>query len=490
MFATRRLPIAALCFAATFTTCFAQSPTPNTDNIALVYVTYRPTNSSTTAIMEYSADAAGKLTELPGSPYTGHVGSLTANGEYVFGNNNMSGLYFETYKIQSDGTLRWVAESQYTKLPPSDYCQEPVALFLDHTGATLYNAEDYEDAGCSNNGYQSYAVQKSSGKLAYINNSSGWLTDGPVDALSFTGNNEFAYGSNCYHFSPYLYSFRRNSNGSLTAVGNYATGSGYTQPTPPASGDYYCLNSSATDPANHVAIAVQPYNDSVSPVGPYQIATFTANSSGYLNTTSTYSNMPTVAVGNVQILSMSPSGTLLAVGGDAGLQVFHFNGASPATADTGLMATASINRIFWDNSNHLYAISTSASKLYVYTVTSTSATAAPGSPYSIPTPYDIAVVPTATGTSGCAAPASDGVNICSPASGSSVSSPVQVTATAKVTGTLSSVQLWIDGVKKYSTRSSTLNTSVSLSAGSHRFAVLATNAAGQKWENAINADVQ
>ncbi|HZC44032.1 MAG TPA: Ig-like domain-containing protein, partial [Acidobacteriaceae bacterium] len=75
-------------------------------------------------------------------------------------------------------------------------------------------------------------------------------------------------------------------------------------------------------------------------------------------------------------------------------------------------------------------------------------------------------------------------------SGSSVSSPVMVQAAAKVTGTLSSVQLWIDGVKKYSTGSSTLNTSISVATGSHRFAVIAVNTAGQKWESAVNATVQ
>ena len=95
------------------------------------------------------------------------------------------------------------------------------------------------------------------------------------------------------------------------------------------------------------------------------------------------------------------------------------------------------------------------------------------------------------GTSGsCSAPTSAGVHICSPVAGSTVSSPVQVMATTTVTGTLASTQLWVDGAKKYSTASNSLNTSVSLSAGSHRFAVLAVNTAGQKWETAINATVQ
>jgi hypothetical protein len=97
---------------------------------------------------------------------------------------------------------------------------------------------------------------------------------------------------------------------------------------------------------------------------------------------------------------------------------------------------------------------------------------------------------TVGGGGACSTPASPGVTICMPASGSTVSSPVQVSAAATVTGTLSSVQLWIDGVKKYSTASSTLNTSISVAAGTHRFAIIAVNTAGQKWESAVNATVK
>jgi hypothetical protein len=46
-------------------------------------------------------------------------------------------------------------------------------------------------------------------------------------------------------------------------------------------------------------------------------------------------------------------------------------------------------------------------------------------------------------------------------------------------------------VKTYSAgASTTLTTSVSLAAGTHRFAVLALNTAGQKWESAVNATVK
>jgi hypothetical protein len=94
-------------------------------------------------------------------------------------------------------------------------------------------------------------------------------------------------------------------------------------------------------------------------------------------------------------------------------------------------------------------------------------------------------------SSSCSAPTAAGVHICSPASGASVSSPVLVTATAKVTGTIVSTQLWVDGVKNFnSPGSTTLTTSVSLAAGSHRFAVIATNTAGQKWESTVTATVK
>jgi hypothetical protein len=49
--------------------------------------------------------------------------------------------------------------------------------------------------------------------------------------------------------------------------------------------------------------------------------------------------------------------------------------------------------MFWDNANHLYAISSTAGKLYVFTITPTSATQAAGSPYTISHPQNIIVQP-------------------------------------------------------------------------------------------------
>jgi hypothetical protein len=104
--------------------------------------------------------------------------------------------------------------------------------------------------------------------------------------------------------------------------------------------------------------------------------------------------MPTVSVGSVTAVGMAPSGKqLLAVGGSTGLQVFHFNGASPITHDTGLLTSSYIDEIRWDNANHLYAISQTAKKLWVFTVTPTGVSQAPGSPHTINTPLGVIVQP-------------------------------------------------------------------------------------------------
>jgi hypothetical protein len=155
-------------------------------------------------------------------------------------------------------------------------------------------------------------------------------------------------------------------------------------PSPKAMpGDFFCPDSTAAaDPTDHVAFSFREYY--AAPGEAEQLATYTVDSEGNLTTTSTYLNMPSVAVGTVENINMSPSGKLLAVGGDYGLQVFHFNGASPITKFTGVLKADYFNKFYWDNDNHLYAINQNTGNLHVYTITPTSAVEAPGSPHTIP----------------------------------------------------------------------------------------------------------
>ena len=100
--------------------------------------------------------------------------------------------------------------------------------------------------------------------------------------------------------------------------------------------------------------------------------------------------MPTSAIVNISNMKMSASGKLLAVAGAPGLQIFHFNGAAPITSYSALLLpTVNIDQLAWDNTNHLYALSYSTGELYVYTVTPTSISEAPGSPYKVANAYGL-----------------------------------------------------------------------------------------------------
>ncbi len=131
--------------------------------------------------------------------------------------------------------------------------------------------------------------------------------------------------------------------------------------------------------------------------GPVVVATFTADAKGNLKTNQHLQEhgVSEVARNGIGGMRMSPSGKLLAIGG-SGLEIFHFNGGSPVTKYKTLLPGFNVAQILWDNSNHMYVTgttSTGAGKLYVYTVTPTSLTQAPGSPYSITNLANMVVQP-------------------------------------------------------------------------------------------------
>lgn len=378
---TRRTGLFLL--GAMLCTTAAWAQLTSASKVAYIYVSTTPPNSSNYEVRGYAAKPNGELTPIPGSPFQEDVSFLVTNGKYVFGSNR-NGTDIDAYSIQrNNGALRYATSSSVTVTQGSD-CDSALTLFLDHTGRSLYNLDMYGNT-CANATYQSFLVKDATGKLHFMNEAGA--TPELVTSLTFIGNNQFAYSSSCYHFIPLIYAFRRNANGTLTEL-NAA------QPLPKAAPNQnYCPYLAAADPLNHVAVAVQPMQGYGETAGPYQLATYTANASGVLATHSNWENMPPVLVGSVNDLNMAPSGKLLAVAGAEGLQVFHFNEANPVTKDTGLLTKDPIDQIRWDNANHLYAISRSAGKLFVFTVTPTSATPVHGSPWSLPQPSSLSVLP-------------------------------------------------------------------------------------------------
>ncbi len=342
--------------------------------VANVYV-----SNTVNQIIGFSASPTGKLTAILGSPFKGAGGqSMAANGKYLFGAGKAT-IY--SYSIAANGALKQVASINALKYNNDSTNGFVHDLVLDHTGATLYNlmADDI------NNPYQAFRINQSNGELTFI-----WIGGerrGNNTPLTFTGNNRLAYTATNFYLNPDIMGFQRNSNGTLTEIN-------INQPFPVAKpGDVYLSVFAVADPANHMAVAFFP--EKGAPFGPQDgpelLATYTADAAGNLSTTSTYKNMPGTAAGAVNRMRMSPSGKLLAVAGSAGLQIFRFNGANPITKYTGLLVSGPVSMAFWDNANHLYALG--ASKLYVFTVTPTSVSQAPGSPYAIAKPAALVVQP-------------------------------------------------------------------------------------------------
>lgn len=350
------------------------------DPVAYVYVSSSP-SSSYNEVEAYSANAAGELTTISGSPFDASVTSMAVNGKYLFGTGTNS-MSVDSYLIEDDGALTYTASTNAVK-KNYDGCGYSGPLFLDHTGASVYDFELYGD--CANNFIDSFTVKKASGQLQYLGGANGgaWLENPAV----FIGNNVYAYSASCLSDMYWaIFGFKRASDGMLSQINS-------TAPLPkPKEGDFYCPSLAAADPTNHVAITMQSVNgEEFNPDGLPQIASYTADSAGNLSTTNTNEDMPTTEVVNVTDIKMAPSGELLAVAGAGGLQIFHFNGSKPVKHYTGLLTTDPVNQAFWDNDNHLYAIG--AGKLFVFTITPTSYKEAAGSPYSIINPQGITVQP-------------------------------------------------------------------------------------------------
>jgi hypothetical protein len=191
-----------------------------------------------------------------------------------------------------------------------------------------------------------------------------------------SSNDEYTYGAlqdpDSHSFIP----FKRTSTGDIVQDTSFTE----VDPTPEPGSGQYSPEAVAADPANHLAALL--VGGSPAP----QLASYTINNAtGSITSTNTWKDMPTVD--NEGPMAMSPAGNLIAIaasGETRGVQLFHFNGAAPATSYTTILPNVEIDQVAWDNSNHLYALSYKTDTLYVYTVTPTAVTPVEGGTYSVP----------------------------------------------------------------------------------------------------------
>lgn len=339
---------------------------------AYVYVSDKAPGGSANQVEAWSAASNGALTPLGGSPFAANVTSMAAGSGHLFG-VNANGVDVESYSIASDGALTHETTAHAAQ---TGNCNSLGNLFMDRSGASLY-ALNYRGSGCSNNTYESFAVNSSTGALNDLGNSTAnnWL----AKPASFMPDDTHAYAVSCLSDMYWgMWGFSRSNTGLLTQLSIKAA-----PPTPPA-GYFYCPSATAADAAGNIVIALQPVDQqSFNPNKPAQLAVYAVQANGDLATSNTAAAMPSVVVGNATDMKISPGGDLLAVAGSNGLQVFHFSSVGTITAYTGPLASDEIDQMFWDSQGHLYALSQPAGKLYVFTVTSSGYAQATGSPYAV-----------------------------------------------------------------------------------------------------------
>lgn len=369
------------------------SPLPNPVSnapAAFVYV------STPTYAVGYSVAPDGRLTPVPGSPYTDiALSHMSVNKNFLLGSgHDQENLH--SYRMHADGSLTRV---DTYNVRGYDDCAKMGPTQVDRTGATLYLSQfqcPLQMAGDYFNYYnfQSWKIN-SDGTLQFLGNTpmnSELMNTDQVSPLYFLANNKYGLQIGCIpYFSEGLFaSYQREPGGALDESLAYEE----TLPEPAApSGENYCANFLATDDANHVAMELMV---STSDLGYGAnmgvLASYTADADGTLTTLDTSETMATVGFGLAKAMSISPAGDLLAVGGDQGFQLFHFNGALPITHYSSVLQPGNKFKEFgWDKSNHLFAVSTDG--LRVYNITPLAYSEAPGSPVAIPGATSVIVVP-------------------------------------------------------------------------------------------------
>ncbi len=256
---------------------------------------------------------------------------IGVTGKYLI---TLGTYYIHSYLLASNGAI----EKQISQINTQDYpdngnCagnkQGTIGLAsLNHAGKNVYVMFPLDTGSCSA-AIQTYDISKS-GDLTF---NGGIMTGGNAgtglyQAPAIIANDTYAYAASDFECCGGFGAFSGYKLGSNGEMQNWTFNmSDNVSPV-----NYAPLYVTA-DPTNHLAAILA--SEEEESFGPAQLASYTVDGQGNLSTTSTATNMPYPKVkSNSQFpgwtLNLSPSGKLLAVGG-VGLQVFHFNGASPIT---------------------------------------------------------------------------------------------------------------------------------------------------------------
>jgi hypothetical protein len=339
---------------------------------AYVYVGNNVSGQEQGSVIEFPFGNSGVSLSAAGSSASGATGSLVVTSGFVFATD---GLNIVTYTRDANGGVRQTSSVNGTahNITPQGSSVGP--LTVDRTGHTLYAAEfDYD--GADDDAYSEWTIN-ADGSLTFLANIGSNVDYNTY--LSFTADNRFAYGFGCYFVSWDVFGLARQNDGTLTS---FASGA-----LPPPSNDFLCpldVQTSAQGFAVVAWIDVEQQNSLA------QLGSFTINQDGTL-TLLPSTQIATPFTGE-HTMAFDPTGTYLAVAGPLGLQTYKLGSGGTLTAIGSVVeGSVAFTALKWDNSNHLYAISSSG--LYVFLSNAGTLTLAPGSPIPITEAGSLAVLP-------------------------------------------------------------------------------------------------
>jgi hypothetical protein len=461
--------VSGLAGALAFVSSFAAVP-PITAQSTLAHI-YVQSAGNAGPVYGYTALSNGQFPAISGSPFKPGTKIVGGTGSKFF---TIGKTLLHSYAVGSSGALG----SQLSQIGFYNYAggscgnnADPVGpqAVLDHTGKSLYVLLQGDgDHLCAS--YQTFYVNSDGSFLfngdTQVNEDSGGYASVP----SILGNETFAYADNFIPFNNQVIGFQRESSGTLQD-------SGLVNPTFSGSGSYKAYRPDAS-PTENLVVLREFLNDSGYP----QLGSFSVGSNGALTSTNTSANMPQTGL-NVTQSAFSPDGVYYAVAGDngqnqsaSGIKIYQVNGASPLTLKDYTVYDP-IDQIAWDNSGHLYAISTIENKLFIYSVISGGL--ARSATYSIPGPVNLVVVSSTAAS--CGETTVNAMNICSPTDNSTVSSPVQINAAANIIGGVYRFELWSGSTKLINVRySGVMNQPLALAPGTYKLTFVAYNDNGTR----------
>lgn len=359
------------------------------------------------SILTFSVGKDGRLLGKSALTLSSTEQFIAANSNFAF---TVDPSTLRMYAVGPDGTLGVLATAVEVTGYDGSACGSPSGsalmdrseqqLFIELWSPQIVDGDPSDPCDA----WQSYRLMNDGLVFEGDDDRDPWAYHGealPLGIAAMSGNNRFAYGvlhdnAGATRFTMMV----RQPTGALALTTQFAE----TDPAPAPTGDQFYPWIVAADSSNHLAAVMYlPFTANPNWWNVYWLASYTIdNNTGGISSANTILDMPKVSLSSADTVSVSPGDDFVAVGGNNGLQIFHFNGGDhPLTSDGEvLLSGAEVKQVAWDKQHHLYALASMNSAegtaprivLYVYSVTSGGVVQISGSPWDAPRGSKLIVV--------------------------------------------------------------------------------------------------